>query len=342
MIMNVNINLNAVELTKMQAQAGEGEKFFDIVLNELFNLLTENKELASDSSLMIMPYGIFSFMPLLAEQQNLTSLIAGNIDSKENLKSVLLELIQSGASATDVESFLQKLKDQNLQYNLPESKNYSEIINSIKSSHRDVDTLDIHKLIEKLTANGEDKGLTKSLLAETGKTVSKEENFKGMFSILKDAEMLNLREKAEEKSLKAEFTTTLGNSEISKNGNSDQKIQLPITRLQDISNIMFKALSASQKTLTIQLEPPEMGRILIKLFWENGAVRADMKVDYPHVKEMLTGLIPEIRSNLQSSGVKVSDFLLDLSREQRGYSDSYNGQGQRRYRGNQKFFEYIA
>lgn len=340
--MNVNINLNAVELTKMQAQAGEGGNFFDIVLNELLNLLTENKELGLDSNSMIMPYGIFPFMPLMAEQQNLTPLIVGIIDSKENLKSVLLELIQSGASATDVESLLQKLKTQNLQYNLPESKSYSEIIDAIKSSHRDGDTLDIHKLIEKLTANGEDKGLKKILLAETGNTVPKEENFKGLFSILKEAEVVNLRENAEEKNLKAEFATTLGSSEVYKNGNSEQKIQLPITRLQDISNIMFKALSASQKTLTIQLEPPEMGRILIKLFLENGAVRADMKVDYPHVKEMLTGLIPEIRSNLQSSGVKVSDFLLDLSREQRGYGDSYNGQGQRRHRGNQKFFEYIA
>jgi len=74
---------------------------------------------------------------------------------------------------------------------------------------------------------------------------------------------------------------------------------------------------------------------------DSSGIKADMKVDYPHIKEMITGLIPEIKSNLESRGVKVSDFLLDLTKDHRGYGDSYNGQSQQKYKGNQKFLNTL-
>ncbi|HQA04466.1 MAG TPA: flagellar hook-length control protein FliK, partial [Thermodesulfovibrio thiophilus] len=155
--------------------------------------------------------------------------------------------------------------------------------------------------------------------------------------------LTNLQHKTDEKN----FNDTLSQLNIMHNisntaPKNPQKIELPVSNIQNLSDIVFKSVSTSQKSITIQLEPPELGKILIRISMDSSGIKADMKVDYPHIKEMITGLIPEIKSNLESRGVKVSDFLLDLTKDHPGYGDSYNGQGQQKYKGNQKFFEYFA
>ncbi|GEM_PF-702440 len=120
------------------------------------------------------------------------------------------------------------------------------------------------------------------------------------------------------------------------------KIELPVTKLHEVSDIMLKTIVSSRKTITVQLEPPELGTILLRLSIEREGIKAHMRVDSPNVKEMLAGLIPEIKSNLEATGVKINDFILDLKKDNQAYSNSYNGQGQKKYNGNQKFFEYFA
>lgn len=337
--MNVNINVNSTDSAQIQTlSVQEGGANFELLLNEFLKILIDNKEISSDN-IMALNLGILPFMPYIYNGQNSSQLIEA-LNSMNDSKTALVEIIQSD-NTNQIYALLQKLKSDNVRFTLPEKKISTEILDSGKPLTKDIEPIDIRILIKNQSENTD---ITKSLISELSKYNSKKEDSSTILNILKDAELNSIKDKGELKNFRSEhtFANLNINSEISKTNIAEQKINLPITRLQDLSNIMFKALSASQKTLTIQLEPPEMGRILIKLFLENGAVRADMKVDYPHVKEMLTGLIPEIRSNLQSSGVKISDFLLDLSREQRGYGDSYNGQGQRRHRGNQKFFEYFA
>lgn len=120
----------------------------------------------------------------------------------------------------------------------------------------------------------------------------------------------------------------------------EKGLEIPTFRLSEIAEAITKTLSTQNRTLVVQLEPPELGKIMIKLTLDNNGLRADLRVDYLHVKEMITGLIPEIKSNLQSSGIRLSDFVLDLMRDHREYRDS--SQGQKRNRGNHRFIEYFA
>jgi flagellar hook-length control protein FliK len=207
-----------------------------------------------------------------------------------------------------------------------------------------------------LKAENNESQQTNVLLENIKKVANSKENSHSDLNLFKELSLDNLNNKPEknilshrdslkfkiESSVNSEVQfSSITNNEVTTSNNL-QKIELPFTRLLEISNIIFKALSNSSKTLIVHLEPPELGKILIKLSMDSAGIKADMKVDYPYVKEALTALIPEIKNNLQSSGVKISDFLLDLMRDYRGYSDSYNNQGQRKNKNTQKFFEYFA
>lgn len=350
MILIGNINLAGLNIGKNPASVSNQATGFDNVFDELLKLLFENQDTSNDgiteNNLFIFPFTSFQNF-LLQDIKNFQEL-SQSLESSSAVKSYLLNLLQSGQfDIKELSNLLQNLKSQNkyaiqgitegldekllLNKENPEGKELVNLFNSEKAQNNQVTES------FKLNIQPENSNQKSSIFLNIVNEISEENH---------DIKPKIINAERIEKTLNNEASQLNIFSGVDSKGNdikeTPQKQELPVTQLKEVSTIIFKALSSSQKTIIVQLEPPELGRILIKLSMDNAGVRADMKVDYPHVKEMLTGLIPEIKSNLQSSGVKVSDFLLDLSREQRGYSDSYNGQGQKRYRGNQKFFEYFV
>lgn len=97
-----------------------------------------------------------------------------------------------------------------------------------------------------------------------------------------------------------------------------------VSRLQEIDTKMFKAIETGQKSLTVRLEPPELGSVHIKLVLTDGMIRADMKVDNIAVKEMMNLALPQIKNSLENAGIKVSEFFVDIREEY--YSDGRQNQ----------------
>ncbi|MGB9822640.1 MULTISPECIES: flagellar hook-length control protein FliK [Thermodesulfovibrio] len=356
MMLTENINLELLNIIKNQAVAKSKSTGFDEIFNELLQLFFENKDLSTKASINNNPF-IFPFASfhnfLLQDIKNFQELFQ-SLEFSSELKAYV-RLLQSGQiEIKELNSLLQNLKSQN---------NNSEIQSLLENFDN------------KILLNKENQHIYSPKLSNTVQNYSDKDNSEQfLFNPTSSCQgklheetpstfLLNaVKTYSGSDSDNSEFPNayimkkTLNNKELSSQlnifhniqdrtneiKNFEQKIELPFTRISEVSDIVFKAVSSSQKTVVVQLEPPELGKILIKLSMDNAGLRADMKVDYPHVKEALTALIPEIKSNLQSSGIKVSDFLLDLMKDYRGYSDSYNGQGQRKYRGNQKFFEYFV
>lgn len=254
-----------------------------------------------------------------------------NLQSSENLDNAeLMSLLRSMYTS-------ENLANSNTTYIL---KNYFEKI-TIKMSYPSKaitfneslnkinENLDIFDLNKDIRVNRDESKVLLSSIIDDGN--SKEEN------LLKNA----IKEMSKGENITINDKNLANNEIISANSKSTEKTpELPVIRINEVSEALLKTFSTQNRTLIVQLEPPELGRIMIKLTLDNAGVKADLKVDYPHVKEMITGLIPEIKNNLQSSGIKLSDFVLDLMRDHREYRDSY--QGQKRNRGNQKFIEYFA
>lgn len=343
--------MNGLNIVKNHTTATNQTTGFDDLFNELLNLLIGNKDISTnvsnDNNFFIFPFGVFQNF-LLQDINNLQE-NSQSVEISPALEAVFSLIQESKIDIKELSNLLQNLKLHN-RYEIQsffEGFNEKSVLNTEKSQIRELINIlnsqetkdeqitELFKLNIQPDKSDQKKSLFLNLVNES---YSEHHDIKPKFFNTDILEKALNNEKLSSQLLNTN-SVQLKTNEINE---VQQKIELPFIQLKEISNIVFKALSSSQKTIVIQLEPPELGKILIKLSMENAGVRADIKVDYHHVKEALTGLIPEIKSNLNSSGVRVSNFLIDLTKEHRGYSDSYSGQGQKRYRGNEKFIEYFV
>jgi len=345
MILIGNINLNNLisqnEKQSLVSRSSDSDNFFD----KFLNLLLENKENQNESTSFLLP--ILSFQNLILQDLQKMQELLKSLNISSDTKSSLIKWQINSEELSNIIKNLQNIDNKGL-LNLLKTLN--------ESNENQLDVKLLREPANDLKAENNESQQTNVLLENIKKVANSKENSHSDLNLFKELSLDNLNNKPEknilshrdslkfkiESSVNSEVQfSSITNNEVTTSNNL-QKIELPFTRLLEISNIIFKALSNSSKTLIVHLEPPELGKILIKLSMDSAGIKADMKVDYPYVKEALTALIPEIKSNLQSSGVKISDFLLDLMRDYRGYSDSYNNQGQRKNKNTQKFFEYFA
>ncbi|WP_333652367.1 flagellar hook-length control protein FliK [Dissulfurispira sp.] len=125
------------------------------------------------------------------------------------------------------------------------------------------------------------------------------------------------------------------------------KEPIHISRLHELGEVMEKTVKAGDKHLIIKIEPPDLGSIQIKLGMDNGMLRADLKVDSPAVKDLFSMAIPQIKTSLEDSGIKVSDFFVDVKEDYysdgRRQQDDTNQQQHKQNKGSKsQFFDYFA
>ncbi len=341
MINRLDINLSQINLIKENSLNQNGSNLeIESFLKDFLNLFSEGEKSANLGSLFFTP-----FVPFISlDFQNFFHL-ENLMKNFENIKEELIPLhrlitLEKGETMDITNKITNTMKvgseinpslipserkDEKLLLNSPD--NLEEVL---KNTHIDKDENSSVKALFKLESE--------AVLENTQKR-----NLINLEYLNTDKESLidTVKAKEQREQKTNNIISNLSNSHTNVTQTDiPQKIVLNITRLHEVSDIISKGFFNSQKTLVVLLEPPELGKILIKLSMENSGIKAEMRVDYPQVKEMITNLIPEIKSNLQSSGVKISDFLLDSNREHRGYSDSSSGQ--KKNKREEKFLEYFA
>ena len=80
-------------------------------------------------------------------------------------------------------------------------------------------------------------------------------------------------------------------------------------------------LSPELRTATIQLSPPELGRISIRIRVERGELRALVRAERPETLAALERHVPELKATLEQLGIQARQFDLQLGLEQRGPRD---------------------
>jgi flagellar hook-length control protein FliK len=74
-----------------------------------------------------------------------------------------------------------------------------------------------------------------------------------------------------------------------------------------------------KSTLTLNLHPPELGRLTVKLFSEDGHMSLHMHANNQQVQEVLERHMPRLRESLQQQGIELDDAMVSAdSREEGG------------------------
>jgi flagellar hook-length control protein FliK len=107
---------------------------------------------------------------------------------------------------------------------------------------------------------------------------------------------------------------------------------VPVSRLTSVDEIISKAVDTGQKTIVIRIDPPDLGNVQIRLSLDKGVLRADVRVDSNSVKDAFNLAIPQIRTSLENSGIRVSDFHVDVRDEQNGNAQSNNDSNKQKQR----------
>lgn len=121
---------------------------------------------------------------------------------------------------------------------------------------------------------------------------------------------------------------------------------VPASKLASLDEVISKAVDAGQKNLVIRIDPPDLGSMHIRLSLDNGVLKADVRVDSGSVKDSFNLALPQIKASLENSGIKVSEFHVDVREDQQGDRQERNNQGQQQQRQsrefNKGFFDFFA
>ncbi len=89
---------------------------------------------------------------------------------------------------------------------------------------------------------------------------------------------------------------------------------------QQLQQPMITLIQQSRQQITIQLNPPELGKVAIKFDSENGQVTGLLQVAKPQTRAEIEHALPEIIQNLNQAGVQVKQINVVLTPQQQSQS----------------------
>jgi len=106
-----------------------------------------------------------------------------------------------------------------------------------------------------------------------------------------------------------------------------------MSKLTSIDEVISKAVDSGQKNLILRIDPPDLGSLQIRLSFDNGVLKADVRVDSNAVKDTFNLALPQIKTSLENSGIKVSEFHVDVREDQYRNGQESNNQKQQQRQG---------
>jgi len=92
---------------------------------------------------------------------------------------------------------------------------------------------------------------------------------------------------------------------------------------QVLEGLNLKTWRAGQRELRIQLHPPELGRVHMKIGLENHQVVLRIDVDNPFVKDLIENNLGQLRQSLQDQGLRMDQCAVTVSdHDQPGFGDT--------------------
>ncbi len=117
---------------------------------------------------------------------------------------------------------------------------------------------------------------------------------------------------------KADFKTVVNESV-----NNTATTENPYVRYADmmenidrLSKLMASSAEKSMKSVTMELSPPELGKMTIEVSVKDGQANAAIKVETDGAKNMLLNNVEQLKRNLEGHGIKLENFEVELNKQQ--------------------------
>ena len=109
-----------------------------------------------------------------------------------------------------------------------------------------------------------------------------------------------------------------------------------IENLDRLSKLMVNNSDKEMKSVTMELSPPELGKLTIEVSVKDGQANAAIKVETDGAKQMLLNNIEQLKRNLESHGLKLENFEVELNKQNDQNRDQQNAFAQAQQEENQR------
>lgn len=234
-----------------------------------------------------------------------------------------------------------------------EDKNIKVSVNTISESGSE--NIDKEQVKDNLKDNLTDRAYSGDNSSSTGEqdfdeeTQSEGENskqgYKGNFdeivTVKDDSESAikpDLGENFVESESKVEFKSFLSETPQSPYTSDNPYVKYAdmIENLDRLSKLMVNNSDKAMKSVTMELSPPELGKLTIEVSVKDGQANAAIKVETDGAKQMLLNNIEQLKRNLESHGLKLENFEVELNKQNDQNRDQQNAFTQAQQEENQR------
>ncbi len=104
---------------------------------------------------------------------------------------------------------------------------------------------------------------------------------------------------------------------------------LPNHVINQVGKGIVRAANLGEKTLTLKLNPPELGRVNMTIEHNGNSMKVNIVTDNHAAREILTSNVNELKTVLASSGISLDQFEVDMnSNFRQSMADAQDGQFQ--------------
>ncbi len=119
------------------------------------------------------------------------------------------------------------------------------------------------------------------------------------------------------------------NEGVQTNGSSAQNLLLTTEKgvVEQVFLRLNNAYRDGNRNVLLQLHPPELGKLRIRLTSEKGKIRAHLQSQNEQVHDLLQKHLPRLRESLEEQGIQVEEMMVDVnSNSSDGSYDRYAGE----------------
>ncbi len=89
-----------------------------------------------------------------------------------------------------------------------------------------------------------------------------------------------------------------------------------LENMDKLSRLMQSSAEKSMKSVTMELSPPELGKLTLEVSVKDGHANAAIKVETDGAKQMLLNNVEQLKRNMEAHGIKLENFEVELNKEE--------------------------